>query len=58
MGWYILGFVLSVIVFAVGKDLGIPPVLKWLIIGLIWGGAVHMAMRGQEGGYRKKKSSR
>lgn len=45
MMWYLLGIILSLIVFFYGNMIGMPVMLKWTVIALIWAGAAHMDMK-------------
>lgn len=45
MIWYILGIIISIVVFFYGNSIGMSGVVKWLIIGLIWAASAHMDMK-------------
>lgn len=48
MLWYTLGGILSAVVFFSGGAAGLSPVVKWIVIGVIWAGSVHMNMRSEK----------
>ncbi|MDD4600149.1 hypothetical protein SDC9_04043 [bioreactor metagenome] len=48
MMWYLLGIILSLVVFFYGNSVGMGTILKWTIIALIWAASAHMDMKTKE----------
>ncbi|MPN01961.1 hypothetical protein SDC9_149174 [bioreactor metagenome] len=57
MMWYLLGIILSLVVFFYGNSIGMSVILKWTIIALIWAASAHMDMKTKDKEKSKEKES-
>lgn len=57
MMWYLLGIILSLVVFFYGNSIGMSVILKWTIIALIWAASAHMDMKTKGKERSKEKES-
>lgn len=55
MIWYLLGIILSLVVFFYGNSIGMSVILKWTIIALIWAASAHMDMKTKDNAKGNKK---